>query len=101
VEEVCPEGALEIHFEVCRNCAQHAWCTHHDEKRYAMLYQEFKAAIKSSVPNSFVPKMNKYTPQPGTGAFEITHKGMVIFSKKKAGLFPVVAPTVERIKAFL
>lgn len=40
------DGAIEIHFEVCQNCQSHAWCTHHDEKRYATLYAEMKAGTQ-------------------------------------------------------
>jgi hypothetical protein len=38
-------------------------------------------AFEAKIPN-LQCVMNKYTPQPSTGAFEITHKGIIIFSKK-------------------
>jgi predicted Rdx family selenoprotein len=62
-----------------------------------MLYDEIKAcniilttniiALEANVPNVFCVK-NKYKKEPGTGAFEISYKGIVIYSKKFTGLFP-------------
>lgn len=80
---------IEIHFEVCQNCESHSWCTHHDEKKYAGLFEEMKAgtndshllAIEANIPSSVCVK-NKYTRVPATGAFEITHKDIIIYSKK-------------------
>lgn len=35
------------------------------------------------------------------GAFEITHKNIIIYSKKSTGLFPSTAPTTDRVRQFL
>lgn len=40
---------------------------------------------------------NKYKKEPTTGAFEISYKGIIIYSKKFTGLFPNPVPTAERV----
>ncbi|CAD8203684.1 unnamed protein product [Paramecium pentaurelia] len=96
-----PPDTTVIHFEVCINCQKsHSFCTQHDELRYAKLYHEFKEAVEAAIPNSFCV-VNHSIQKPSIGAFEITHQNKIIYSKKNSGLFPCVAPTVERIKRFL
>ncbi|CAD8121374.1 unnamed protein product [Paramecium sonneborni] len=96
-----PPNSTVIHFEVCINCQKsHSFCTQHDELRYAKLYHDFKEAVEAAIPNSFCV-VNFSTNKPSIGAFEITHQNKIIYSKKNSGLFPAVAPTVDRIKRFL
>ena len=49
--------------------------------------------VEASIPGTFC-LVNYHTPKPSIGAFEITYKGKIIYSKKTTGLFPSVEPTV-------
>ncbi|CAK62971.1 unnamed protein product (macronuclear) [Paramecium tetraurelia] len=102
------ENALIFDFEVCQNCDEHAWCTHHNEEKYVKLFLECQQLIESSIPNSYCT-FNQGI-QPGTGSFEIRHKGTtlinsligtLIYSKKNTQLFPQPPLLVERIKKFI
>ncbi|CAD8190493.1 unnamed protein product [Paramecium pentaurelia] len=97
--EAPSEDALIFDFEVCQNCQEHAWCTHHDEEKYVKLYIECQQLIESSIPNSYCTFNQGIVPN--TGSFEIRHKGILIYSKKNTQLFPQPPLLVERLKKFL
>lgn len=76
------EGSIVIDFEVCCNCKAHDWCTHHDEAKYTNLFLEIQngidiyhiVAIEAEVPGAYCTYNEK---KPSTGAFEVSHKGIV------------------------
>ena len=107
-------NANEIYFvvESCQNCKEHHWNTRHDEAKYVEFFKKIAAAIIERIPNAMVMKnqipkdylpfdlYNNLVPNddvettpffqqvPRTGAFEVSFKGMLIFSKLKGGYWP-------------
>ena len=104
--------------EACQNCSQHGWNTRHNEAKYRNLYKALAQAILVKVPQSLVmrnqiPKhylpydlYNNLVPNkdnripcfeqvPRVGAFEVSYKGMLIFSKLKSGRWPNVEEIAE------
>jgi selT/selW/selH-like putative selenoprotein len=97
--------------ESCQNCKEHHWNTRHDEAKYQEFFQKIASAIIEKIPNAMVmknqipksylpfdlynnliPNDNEDTPYfqqvPRTGAFEVSYKGMLVFSKLKGGYWP-------------
>lgn len=97
--------------ECCQNCKEHAWCTRHDEAKYIEFFKRQAAAIIDRIPNAIVMKNQipksylnfdlynnliqnddetcPYFQQvPRIGAFEVSYKGMCVFSKMKGGYWP-------------
>ena len=97
--------------EVCCNCSDHGWNTLHDEKLYEEFFKRIAGAIvdripqakvmKNSIPKSYakfdlynnlIPNVTDpyYEQVPTMGAFEVSYKGMLLFSKLKGGYWPNV-----------
>ena len=97
--------------ESCQNCKDHHWNTRHDEAKYQEFFKKVASAIIERIPNAMVMKnqipkqylpfdlYNNLVPNdeedtpyfqqvPRTGAFEISYKGMLVFSKLKGGYWP-------------
>ena len=97
--------------ETCQNCKEHAWNTRHDEAKYIEFFKKIAGAIIERIPNAVVMKNQipqKYLPYdlynnlvpnddestpyfqqvPRIGAFEVSYKGLLIFSKLKGGYWP-------------
>jgi hypothetical protein len=97
--------------ECCQNCKEHAWNTRHDEAKYQEYFQKIASAIIEKIPNAMVmknqipreylsydlynnliPNDDEDTPYfqqvPRIGAFEVSFKGMLVFSKLKGGYWP-------------
>lgn len=97
--------------ESCQNCKEHGWNTRHDESKYVEFFKKVAACIIERIPNAMimknqipkqylnhdlynnlVPNEDGNTPYfqqvPRTGSFEVSYKGMLIFSKLKGGYWP-------------
>ena len=87
----------EIHIEVCQNCRLHRWCTRHNEKKYNQIFESVAQAINKELGPSYKVLKNPNNPKPRIGAFEVTYKDKVIFSKITKGCFP--EPSAVGLKA--
>lgn len=97
--------------ECCQNCNEHRWNTRHNEEKYQEFFKRIAAEIINRIPNAMVmknqipknyisfdlynnlvPNDDDQTPYfqqvPRTGAFEVSYKGMLLFSKLKGGYWP-------------
>lgn len=109
--------------EVCQNCSTHKWNTRHNESKYQSFYAKVQTAIATLTPDvevlcNKVPKSyagfdlyynlvhnnasdNKCFDQiPRIGAFEVSYKGQLVFSKLLGSKWPnvsLIAGRVEKI----
>lgn len=97
--------------EMCQNCKEHQWNTRHDEAKYNEFFKRVSESIIDRVPNAVImknmipkyyldfdiynnlvqnddPSDPNYVQVPRTGAFEVSYKGMLIFSKLNGGYWP-------------
>lgn len=97
--------------ECTQNCHEHAWHTRHDEAKYNDFFKRIAASIIDRIPNAIimknqipksylpfdlynnlVPNEDENTPYfqqvPRVGAFEISYKGLLVFSKLQGGYWP-------------
>ena len=97
--------------ECCQNCSEHRWNTRHNEEKYQEFFKKIASEIISRIPNATVMKnqipknyihhdlynnlvpddddtTHYYQQVPRTGAFEVSYKGMLVFSKLKGGYWP-------------
>lgn len=107
------QGGQQIVFvvECCQNCKDCCWHTRHDEAKYQEFFKKVAGAIIDRIPNAMVMKNQipkdylnfdlynnliqnddegcPYFQQvPRTGAFEVSYKGMLVFSKLRGGYWP-------------
>lgn len=108
-----PSEASELVFvvETCQNCKSHVWNTRHDENKYLEYFNKVSSAIVQRIPNATVvrnqipraylpydiycnlipnsdPNLPFFQQVPRTGAFEVSYKGLLIFSKLLGGYWP-------------
>lgn len=97
--------------ECCQNCSEHRWNTRHNEEKYQEFFKKIASEIIARIPNATVMKnqipknyihhdlynnlvpddddtTHYYQQVPRTGAFEVSYKGMLVFSKLKGGYWP-------------
>jgi hypothetical protein len=97
--------------ECCQECASHGWNTRHDEAKYQDYFQRVAATIihhlpqavvmKNQIPKSYLhfdlynnlipnedTNLPYYQQVPRTGAFEVSYKGLLLFSKINGGYWP-------------
>ena len=97
--------------ECCQDCGTHGWNTRHDEAKYQDYFQRVAAAIieriptavvmKNQIPKAYLnfdiynnlipnedPTLPHYQQVPRTGAFEVSYKGLLIFSKINGKYWP-------------
>ena len=108
--------------ECCQNCKEHGWNTRHDEAKYIAFCKKQAAAIIENIPNAIIMKNQipknylhydlynnliqnddescPYFQQvPRIGAFEVSYKGMLIFSKLKGSYWPNVKLVADKCSA--
>lgn len=93
-----PSESDFISIEVCQNCRLHKFCTRHDEKKYEKFFADFSILIKNNFPSMTIIK-NQNNDAPQLGAFEITFRSELIFSKIKTGKFPDLNFIIAKIKS--
>jgi hypothetical protein len=107
--------------EVCQNCHLHQWNTRHNEEKYNNYFKMMAAAIISRLPNAIimrnqipkeyvsfdcysnlVPNDDESNPYyqmvPRIGAFEVSHQGVVVFSKYKGNYWPDCQIVADKAK---
>jgi selT/selW/selH-like putative selenoprotein len=89
-----------ISIEICQNCRLHRFCTRHDEKKYEKYFSDLSLLIQNNFPSLSIFK-NKEIENPRLGAFEITFRNELIFSKIKSGMFPDLQTIIKKIKAMI
>ena len=105
--------------EVCQNCAQHQWNTRHNEEKYNNYFKMMATAIVEKIPNAVVmrnqipkdfmnydcyinlvpnedPNIPYFQQIPRIGAFEVSHNGLVIFSKFMSHQWPNWTSVAEK-----
>ena len=105
------EDQVVIVVETCQNCKKHEWHTRHDESKYQDNFKRIASAVIELMPNAIVmknqipkqylhydlynnlvpnddPNLPYYQQVPRTGAFEISYKGQLLYSKLKGGNWP-------------
>jgi len=108
--------------ETCQNCKQHGWNTRHDEQKYLEFFNKVSSAIVEKIPNALtmrnqipkaylpydlycnlIPNADPNTPYfqqvPRTGAFEVSFKGLLIFSKLSGSYWPNVELVANKCAA--
>jgi selT/selW/selH-like putative selenoprotein len=109
--------------ETCQNCKSHGWNTRHDENKYLDYFNRVSQAIVERIPNAVtmrnqIPKeylpfdlycnlipnsdanSSAFMQVPRTGSFEVSFKGLLIFSKLQGAYWPnveLVASKCEQI----
>lgn len=91
----------EIIVEVCQNCRLHRWCTRHDPKKYNSIYESVAQAITKEFGSNYQVIKNKNIEKPRIGAFEVTYKQKVVFSKITSGFFPTPSVVVQKLKEII
>ena len=105
------DDALIFVVESCQNCREHHWNTRHDESKYEEFYNKISNGIieklpsavvmRNQIPKSYLPydlycnlipneddNCEYYDQVPRTGAFEVSYKGLLVFSKLQQGYWP-------------
>jgi len=110
--------------ETCINCKDHVWNTRHDEAKYQEFFNKVSTAIVARIPNALtmrnqIPK--SYLPYDlycnlipnddenvpfsqqvaRTGAFEVSYKGLLIFSKLQGGYWPNCELVAQKCEAIV
>lgn len=105
--------------ETCQNCKEHDWNNRLDEAKYNDYFKKVAAAIIDRIPNAMimknqipqsylhfdlynnlVPNDDESTPYfqqiPRIYAFEVSYKGMLIFSKIKGRYWPNIQLVADK-----
>jgi len=117
------DSELVFVIETCQNCKSHTWNTRHDESKYLEYFNRVSQAIveripsavtmRNQIPKAYLPydlycnlipnsdaNLNTFMQVPRTGSFEVSYKGLLIFSKLQGGYWPnveLVASKCEQI----
>lgn len=106
-------GDLVFVIETCQNCKSHTWNTRHDEAKYLEYFNRVSQAVVERIPNAVTmrnqipkaylpfdlycnlipnndPNNATFMQVPRTGSFEVSYKGLLIFSKLQGGYWPNV-----------
>ena len=108
--------------ECTENCQAHAWNTRLDENKYIEFFKKQAAAIIDRIPNAIVMKNQipknylhydlynnliqnddetcpYFAQVPRIYSFEVSYKGMLVFSKLKGGYWPNCALVADKCAA--
>lgn len=104
-QKAMEEGKTIINIEMCINCDDHAWCTHHKEAKYKKKYaviisfilQAFKLAMGEIGDGQFHVGKNLQNDPPRMGAFEIYVGEECKFSKIGRKLWPHIGLISHKI----
>lgn len=101
------DGKTIINVEMCMNCDEHAWCTHHKEEKYLRKFavsfclvtwiQAFKLAMSEIGDGQFHVGKNLQNGKPRIGAFEIFVGDECKFSKIERRLWPHIGLVSHKI----
>jgi len=110
--------------ETCQNCKNCCWHTRHDEAKYIEYFNKVSAAIveriphavtmRNQIPKSYLPydlycnlipnndpNCVSFMQVPRTGSFEVSYKGLLIFSKLQGGYWPNVKLVSSKFEAII
>ena len=90
------ENKIIINVEVCEDCEEHLWNTHHNEEKYKAKYAAFKLAMSEIGDGRFHVSRNLQG-KPKLGAFEIYVEDKCVFSKIKRRLWPHIGMVSHKI----
>lgn len=91
---------MRVYVECCQACSLHAWCTKHDEAKYRHYLQGLKTRLTLRTTGLVVCKnLSRSGGEivPRIGAFEVRFRDKTVFSKLKAGTWPVIDELVQRL----
>ena len=90
------ENKTIINVEVCYDCDEHKWCTHHKEEKYQEKFAALKLAMGEIGDGKFHVAKNLQG-KPKLGAFEIYVEDKCVFSKIKRRLWPHIGMISHKI----
>ena len=97
LEKAKAENKKIIHLECCFDCAEHKWCTQHNQAKY----DKFKSCLISEVAkelgNDWYVAVNCIE-KVKLGSFEVLYEDKIYYSKIKTTMWPHVPTVVARIK---
>jgi len=99
------DPSQSVFIEFCHNCANHSWCTKHDEARYYNLFALIKSKIEEEFPSLTVygntHPLSGRPMSPTLGAFEVSFNKHKIFSKLKTRTWATTKQVLASIRAIL